>query len=317
MKNLIITLSIFGSLSATANTCWENFKRETETQMQEREYQYQILDKKFSQLTDLAKAYTQEGSKDELVILLHGFLANPNEVRSIADTVNRAGYPVYSGLIPGYGATAKVANYYKKEHWIWWSQQEIARAEKCFSKIHLIGFSTGATIFHDYVSTHPEDKKIQSVVLISSFFQNKTIFDWFLKITRASGIKEAGVSWVFSHLPVPDVQVIHNHPETYLQRAPVDSMFEVIDLGKMNQKRQLERKITVPTLGVVSEEDWVASPTKQKRVLRKNFEDLELITYRRPGHIPHQVMLHEVSQVADQVHELVMDFIERHSKADQ
>ncbi|MCM2353503.1 MAG: hypothetical protein NDI63_07770 [Pseudobdellovibrio sp.] len=47
-------------------------------------------------------------------------------------------------------------------------------------------------------------------------------------------------------------------------------------------------------------------------MLRKNFEDLELITYRRPGHIPHQVMLHEVSQVADQVHELVMDFIERH-----
>lgn len=35
--------------------------------MQEREYQYQILDKKFSKLTDLAKAYTQEGSKDELV----------------------------------------------------------------------------------------------------------------------------------------------------------------------------------------------------------------------------------------------------------
>lgn len=317
MKNLILVASLFISLNATANTCWENFKNETATQMQEREFQYKALDRSFIAMNDIAKAYTQDGTKNELVILLHGFLANPNEVKSLADMVHQAGYHVYSGLIPGYGGTAKIANYYKKEHWLAWSRFDIERAEKCFSKIHLIGFSTGATLFHDYVATHPEDKKIKSVTLISAFFQNKTMFDWFLSVAKASGIKEAGINWVFSQIPVTDVQVIRNHPETYLQRAPIKSMFEVIDLGKMQKHRKLESKLTVPTLGVVSEEDWIASPTKQKRILRRNFEDLELITYRRPGHIPHQIMLSEVSAVADQVHELVMDFIERHSKANQ
>lgn len=312
MKHLLLITGLFIAINTHANTCWTEFKRDTELQMQEREHQYRALDRSFLQMTDLAKAYTQDGEKDELVILLHGFLANPNEIKTIADMVNRAGYPVYSGLIPGYGGTAKIANIFKKEEWISWSRGEIARAEKCFSKIHLIGFSTGATIFHDYVSTHPEDKNIKSVVLISSFFQNKTIFDWILSIAKASGIKEAGINWVFSKIPVADVQVIRNHPETYLQRAPIKSMFEVIDLGKIQKHRELKNKITVPALGVVSEEDWIASPTKQKRILRRNFEDLELITYRRPGHIPHQIMLSEVSAVADQVHELVMDFIERH-----
>lgn len=312
MKHLILIIALLAAVNTQANSCWENFKLETKTQMQQREEVYRSLDRSFNQLSDLAKAYTKDGVKDELVILLHGFLANPNELKTIADRVNQAGYPVYSGLIPGYGGTAKIANQYKKEHWISWNRKEIKRAQKCFSKIHLIGFSTGATIFHDYVSTHPEDKTISSLVLISVFFKNKTMFDWLLKITRESGIKEVGISWVFSKLPVSDVRVIQRHPETYLQRAPVKSMFEVIDLGKINQRRKLDYKLTVPTLGVVSEEDWVASPTKQKRVLRKNFADLELITYRRPGHIPHQIMIHEVSAVADQVHELVMDFIERH-----
>lgn len=312
MKHLLLITGLFFAINTQANSCWNGFKRDTVIQMQQREQVYRSLDRSFIQLTDLAKAYTQDGTKDELVILLHGYLANPNEIKTIADMVNQNGYPVYSGLIPGYGGTARIANQYKKEQWVSWSREEIARAKKCFSKIHLIGFSTGATIFHDYVSTHPEDKTIQSVVLISAFFQNKTMFDWFLQVTRDSGIEEAGVSWVFSKLPVSDVQVIQRHPETYLQRAPVKSMFEVIDLGKLNQDRELKEKLTVPTMGVVSEEDWIASPTKQKRTLRKNFEDLELITYRRPGHIPHQVMLPEVSAVADQVHELVMDFIERH-----
>lgn len=312
MKYLILFTSFFLTVTAQANTCWENFKKSTDAAMQAREFQYQILDNKFLNFTSEAKAYTADGHKNELVFLLHGYLGNPNELKTIAEMVNRAGYPIYSGLIPGYGATAKVANFYNKEHWVWWNRHEIARAKKCFSKIHLIGFSTGATLFHDYVSTHPEDGKIASVTLISSYFQNLTIFDTILRFVRLSGIKEASLGFIFKHLPVSDVQVIVDHPETYLQRAPVKSMFQVIDLGKINKRRKLPQKLRIPALGVVSEEDWIASAEIQKRVLKRNFSDLELLTYRRPGHVPHQLMMPEVSQVSDQVHELVIDFIERH-----
>lgn len=312
MKNFILFTSLFLALTANADTCWETFTERTATLMDSREFQYRFLDHEFSELPKLAKAYTAKGSKNELVMLIHGFLGNPNELKTVANMLNEAGYSVYSGLIPGYGANAKIANRYSKEQWLRWSVREIKRAEKCFSKIHLIGFSTGGTIFHDYVTTYPEDKKIASVTFISAFFQNHPEFDFAMDAARASGVRVLDLKWVLERIPVSDAQVIAETPETYLQKVPVKSMLEVLDLGKANRDRKLEVQVEVPANAIISMEDWVSDPDNQIKVLKKNFADLELRTYYRPGHVPHQLMLESVSQVADQVHPAILDFIKRH-----
>ncbi|MES2801408.1 MAG: alpha/beta hydrolase [Bdellovibrionota bacterium] len=311
MKNLILFITLFLAANAHADTCWENFKERTESLMESRELQYQLLDLEFSNLTNKAKGYAAKGKKNELVFLIHGFLGNPNELKSVADMMNRAGYSVYSGLIPGYGATAKVANFYNKDHWLRWSVREIKRAEKCFSKIHLVGFSTGGTIIHDYITTHPEDKKIASVTFISAFFKNHPEFDTALEAAKVSGVREIELKWVLEHVPVADARVIVDTPDTYLQTAPIISMFEVIDLGKINRDRMLPKPIKVPANAIISMEDWVSDRDSQLKVLKKNFSDLELRTYYRPGHVPHQLMSESVSQVADQVHMAIIDFIKR------
>lgn len=312
MKNFTLFVCLFLSLSAQADTCWENFKDRTNLLMESREFQYRFLDSKFEKLPELAKAYTKDGRKNELVMLIHGFLGNPNELKTVADMMNKAGYPVYSGLIPGYGATAKIANRYSKEQWLRWSVREIKRAEKCFSKIHLIGFSTGGTIFHDYVTTYPEDKKIASITFISAFFQNRPIFDFAIDAAKMSGVREVELSWVLDKVPVSDARVIVDNPDTYLQTAPVRSMLQVIELGKENRDRKLQHQVSVPANAVLSLADWISDPDNQVKVLKKNFYDLELRTYYRPGHVPHQLMLPSISQVADQVHPAILDFIKRH-----
>lgn len=312
MKNFTLFVCLFLSLSAQADTCWENFKDRTNLLMESREFQYRFLDSKFEKLPELAKAYTKDGRKNELVMLIHGFLGNPNELKTVADMMNKAGYPVYSGLIPGYGATAKIANRYSKEQWLRWSVREIKRAEKCFSKIHLIGFSTGGTIFHDYVTTYPEDKKIASITFISAFFQNRPIFDFAIDAAKMSGVREVELSWVLDKVPVSDARVIVDNPDTYLQTAPVRSMLQVIELGKENRDRKLQHQVSVPANAVLSLADWISDPDNQVKVLKKNFYDLELRTFYRPGHVPHQLMLPSISQVADQVHPAILDFIKRH-----
>ena len=312
MKNFILFTSLLLSITAQADTCWQNFKQHTDQLMVSRELQYRFLDFDFKQLPETAKSYTLDGQKNELVMLIHGFLGNPKELKSVADMMNKAGYPVYSGLIPGYGATAKIANRYSKEQWLRWNVREIKRAGKCFSKIHLIGFSTGATIFHDYVSTNPEDKSIASVTFISAFFKYRPQFDVPIQVAKLSGVREIEMSWVLKNVPVSDAQVIAENPDTYLQTAPMKSMFQVIDLGKLNFERKLESPLAVPANAIISMEEWVSDPDTQVRVLKKNFSDLELRTYYRPGHVPHQIMISSVSQVADQVHEAILDFIQRH-----
>lgn len=311
MKNVILFVILFLVANAHAGTCWQNFKERTETLMDSREIQYRLLDHKFSHLTTKAKGYAVKGKKNELVFLMHGFLANPNELKSVADMLNLAGYSVYSGLIPGYGATAKVANFYTKNHWLRWSTREIKRAKKCFSKIHLVGFSTGGTVIHDYITTHPEDKKIASVTLISTFFGNRPEFDAVIEAAKVSGVREVELKWVSEHIPVSDALVIVNTPETYLQTTPIQSMFEVIDLGEINRNRILAKQLKVPVNAIISMEDLISDPQSQIKVLKKNFSNLELRTYYRPGHVPHQLMLESVSQVADQVHMAIIDFIKR------
>lgn len=312
MKKSILFICLFLAATAHADTCWETFTERTASLMESRELQYKFLDFEFSNLPKLAKAYTTKGRKKELVMLIHGFLGNPNELKSVANMLSKAGYSVYSGLIPGYGANANIANSYSKEQWLRWSVREIKRAEKCFSKIHLIGFSTGGTIFHDYVTTYPQDKKIASVTFISAFFQNHPEFDFAMEAAKTSGVRELDLKWVLERIPVADAQVIADTPETYLQRVPIISMLEVLDLGKANRDRKLQKQVSVPANAIISMEDWVSDPDNQIQVLKKNFADLELRTYYRPGHVPHQLMLESVSQVADQVHPAILDFIKRH-----
>lgn len=312
MKHILLITGLFFGLSVQADTCWENFQQRTNLLMKSREIQYRLKDLKFSDIPEQGKAYTLDGKKEELVMLIHGFLGSPNELRSVATLINKAGYKVYSGLIPGYGATAKIANRYSKESWLRWSIREIKAAEKCFSKIHLIGFSTGGTIIHDYVTTHPEDNNIASVTFISAFFKNRSEFDIALDAVKLSGVREVNLKWVFERVPIADARVIIDTPETYLQRAPIKSMFEVIDLGNENYDRPLIFPSAVPANGIISMEDWVSEPESQIEVLKRNFSDVELRTYYRPGHVPHQLMLSSVSQVYDQVEMAILDFIKRH-----
>lgn len=308
----LITICILFSLNAKA-ACWENFKSETSLQMETREKKYREFDKKFEKLSPESKAYTLDGKKPELVMLIHGFLANPEEMKSIASALNEQGYYVYSGLIPGYGATAKVANKFRRSEWIKWNENEITRAEKCFDKIHLIGFSTGATLFHDYVSRNKQDSKIASVTLISAFFKTHFTFNMALKLVKASQAKEMKISSLFKFLPVSDVQVIIDNPQTYLQVVPLTSMQEVIKLGKENQRRKIASKsLTVPTLAIISEEDVISDPDTMEKVINRNFENLQMRTYDSPGHVPHQIMAKSVSRVADQVESQIMNFISSH-----
>lgn len=312
MKFTILGLLLLSSLQSQANECWQAFKAQTTQQMQEREAQYRAIDPKFSKITDISRAYTVDGTKDELVMLIHGFLATPNEVRTVADRLNQQGYAIYSGLIPGYGATAKVANKFTNKEWITWNESEIARVEKCFSKIHVVGFSTGATLFHDYVSKNPEDKKIASVTLISAFFKTHFMFNMALKLVKASDAKEVKMTGIFKHLPVSDVQVIIDNPQTYLQVAPLISLQQVVDLGRENKKREIPKKsLVVPTLAIYSEEDMVSDPDTIEKVVKRNFKNLNVVSYDDPGHVPHQLMVESVSQVAERVHDVIVKFIEQ------
>jgi esterase/lipase len=304
----LTVLLFFITFQAQANSdCWQNFKLDTQNQMIAREEKYKSLDSKFLSLSSESLAETKDGASDELVILIHGFLANPNEMREVSKALQQSGFKIYSGLIPGFGATAKIANQFDHSDWINWTENEIDRAKKCFSKIHLVGFSTGATLIHDYVSTHPKDNSIASITMISTYFRTHRLLQAILRGVKWSGAKEVKIDKLMHYLPVSDVQVIIDNPQTYMQTVPVKSLFQVVKLGKINKKRKLKEKLEVPALAIISEEDMVAEPDSAERVLQRNFKDIDIRKFDKPGHVPHQIMASSVSQVAQQVHQVIVE----------
>ena len=290
--------------------CWQAFKAQTDLQMQQREQQYQKYDSSFQTIHPLSRAYTQDGSRDELVILMHGFLGSANEMRTLADMANKAGFKVYSALIPGFGGTAVIANQVKKEEWISWTNSEMARAEQCFTKIHMIGFSTGGTLFHNYVSTHPTDTHLASMTLISPFFRTYFLFNLALKAVKFSFMKKISIAGLTTVFPVEDAKAITENPETYLQTVPLQSMQQVVDLGQNDKKQNITQgSLKIPVLAILSADDLVADHTVSEKLLQFDYVDLDLTVFKGPPHVPHQLMLYSVSPKAEEAYQLVYDFL--------
>ena len=52
-----------------------------------------------------SQPFFREGTKDEAVLLIHGFTATPSQMRPLADVLSAEGYAVRGVLLPGHGLT--------------------------------------------------------------------------------------------------------------------------------------------------------------------------------------------------------------------
>ena len=54
----------------------------------------------------LCRAFSMEGSREDGILLLHGFTATPGTMRPLGEALHRdTGFTVYAPLLPGHGLT--------------------------------------------------------------------------------------------------------------------------------------------------------------------------------------------------------------------
>lgn len=160
------------------------------------------------------------------VLLIHGFLAGPAEMRSLADRLHQQGHHVLGVRLRGHGTSPCDLRNRDWREWL----DSVSRGYdiiKAFSQtIHIVGFSTGGLLALMQGSLNPH-KKIKSIISISApvDFKNKNLK--FVPLLHhanrmAQLIQLDGV--------IPFQANDPEHPEVNYQHIPIRALYQLQQL---------------------------------------------------------------------------------------
>jgi len=314
MNFLIFILSVLSLNSALAlsssNYCLSRLEPKLRSDYQDRLKTYARLDSKFTDIAEINRPHWAPGpKKNEVVFLVHGFMGSPDEMKWVADALLGQGYSVYLGLLPGYGAGARIANQVTYNELYSWYQQQIRLLETCFRKIHLVGFSTGALLAFDYTTSTPEDSKIGSISLISPFFSAHSLWGSLLQKWASKVLATVPVAELEAISHFQDIKVMIKNPRAYLQSVPLLGAGEIVKGGALCLQRRLSPKLETPLLLFLSDLDQVVNQQESEELIRTNFKSVNFVQFGADQRGPHHLMTPFVSPLSAVVSKKISDFI--------
>ncbi|MCH7880804.1 MAG: alpha/beta fold hydrolase [Proteobacteria bacterium] len=157
------------------------------------------------------------------VLLIHGFLSGPAEMRSLGERLHAQGHHVLGVRLKGHGTSPWDL---RSRNWQDW-QASVARGFdiiKTYSQsVHIIGFSTGGLLALLHASVRP-NTKIKSVTSVSApiDFKNKN-----LKFVPLLHHANKLVRWVFSEGLIPFRPNEPENPEVNYQHVPIRALYQL------------------------------------------------------------------------------------------
>ncbi|MGD0020703.1 MAG: alpha/beta fold hydrolase [Smithellaceae bacterium] len=197
------------------------------------------------------------------VILVHGYLAAPEEIRPLADYLYKKGYNVYGARLRGHGTSPEDLAGCKWQKWY----DSVSRAyiimKNSLKSFAIGGFSTGAGIALLQASNKPG--RFVEVISINAPLKLQNI---------SSRLSSVVVAWnkFLSKMNTNKgkMEFIANDPENpdinYL-RNPVSGVNELEKL--MNTVEERLKYIKDPTLVIQGSEDPVVNPVSGREILEK------------------------------------------------
>lgn len=190
---------------------------------------------------------------DKVVILVHGFIGSPFEVRALGEELYRQGVTVVMPLLPGFGRTTKEANTVKAEMWTNEIHKLFDELAPCYSKVSLAGFSLGGSVV-SYVALNDVAffSKLDTVTLISPalYLKNQFFIDLFLpfRFMVGNSFTVQNAASISKKLGNSDLDTPNSHPDFYNLELPLNAVNELRRLNKKirfsNFKRLGDRKVT-------------------------------------------------------------------------
>jgi esterase/lipase len=188
---------------------------------------HQEINSEQTQTADANWFFLKSDKEDaSAVLLIHGFMAGPEEMRSLGERLHAQGHHVLGVRLKGHGTSPWDL---RSRNWHDWAGSVERGYEiiKAFSQtIHIVGFSTGGLLALLHAAKHPHIK-IKSVTSVSApvHFRNKNMI--FVPLLHHANKL---VSWVTSEGLVPFRPNQPDYPEVNYQHIPVRALYQLQQL---------------------------------------------------------------------------------------
>ncbi len=193
---------------------WNLFQRE----------RYQEINSQQTQTADANSFFLRSSKKSApAVLLIHGFLSTPAEMRSLGERLHAAGCHAIGIRLKGHGTSPWDLRARDWHEWV----ESVARGydiAKAFSQsVHIVGFSTGGLLALNHAARHPQ-VKIKSVTSVSApiHFKNRNMV--FVPLVHHANKL---VSWVNSEGIVPFTPNQPENPQVNYQHIPLRALYQL------------------------------------------------------------------------------------------
>ena len=205
------------------------------------------------------------------IVLIHGLLASPAELKGYAEHLVTQGYIVICVRIKGHGTSPYDLQKQTYEDWIASVNRGMKIITTYCDKVILVGFSTGGTLALKLAAENRQQVVAVVAVSVPITYVEKS----FLFVPLLHGANQL-VNWVTSREGVkPFVSNESEHKTINYKNVPVKCLYELRRLT--NNVEQLLPKITIPTLVMYADEDPVVTPESAQLIFEKlKTQDKEL-----------------------------------------
>lgn len=241
-------------------------------------------------------------SREIGIVLIHGYMATPLEVKGLAEFLGQIGYRVYAPRLKGHGTSPDDLATRNYMEWVESVEEGYAIIRNNCKKVVVGGFSTGAGLALDLCT---RVKDVDGVFAISPPLK---LHDFSAKFVPAVNLW----NWLMDRVKIESAKkefVINNpeNPHINYKRNPVSGILELERL--MDSLEAKLADIKIPALIVQSFRDPVVNPEGSKRIfqlLGSIEKEYLLVNYERHGII--------LGEKCERIYKAVADFMKRLEK---
>jgi carboxylesterase len=200
---------------------------------------------------------------DTGVLLIHGLMATPAEVRQWADFLHAKGLTVYAPRLAGHGTSSKDLSVRNYPEWLNSVDRGHAILKTCCKKILVAGFSTGAGLALQSVILRPRD--FEAVIAVSAPLKFKSFSSKFAELLHGFNLlcKRAGLGG----LAVEYLKNDADNPHINYLRCPVSAFVQVKKL--MRSVRRSLPEIDIPALVIQAKNDPKVAPESGPAIFQR------------------------------------------------
>ncbi len=200
---------------------------------------------------------------DTGVLLIHGLMAAPAEVREWAEFLHTRGLTVYAPRLAGHGTSSQDLSVRNDHDWLACVDRGHAILKTCCKKILVAGFSTGAGLALQSAILKPRD--FEAVIAVSAPLRFKSFSSRFAELLHGFNLlcKRAGLGG----LAVEYMKNDADNPHINYLLCPVSSFVQVKKLMR-NVRRSLA-DIQIPSLIIQGRHDPKVAPKSGPAIFQR------------------------------------------------